>query len=245
VQPLPERVATDQFRQLGRSPGMPAEGELGGQPVLKGVQAELLQSLPLGLGEGLVGDVGQGRAAPQPERLPQHLGGRPRLAALQQPVALLGQRHEAGGVEVPGRDHQPVAGRLGDQHPRRRPGRATGFQRPAQVRHIGLQRGAGLGGLLLAPQLLDQPVERDHLVRMNQHHRQHGPLLGPPQLHPALAVHDLQGPEDPKLHRAPPPPDPPSCRTAQGAGRWLIIRARSPTRTCPRHWSLQHPAAGA
>jgi hypothetical protein len=80
---------------------------------------------------------------------------------------------------------------------------------------------------------------------VNQQHRQHGPLLGPPQLHPALAVHDLQGPEDPKLHRAPPPPDPPSCRTAQGAGRWLIIRARSSTRTCPRRRSFQHPVAGA
>ena len=79
---------------------MPAEGQLGGQPVLQGHQAKLLQPLPLGLGEGLVGHLGQGRPAPQPKRLPQHLGGRPRLAALQQPLALLGQRHKPGGIQV-------------------------------------------------------------------------------------------------------------------------------------------------
>ena len=179
VQPLPERVETDQLRQLGRGRGMPADGELGGQPVLE--SGRRCSSSRCRSAWAKASSATSARAGPpQPERLPQHLGRRPRLAVLQQPVALLGQRHEPGGVEVPGRDHQPVARGLGDQHPRRRPGRATGFQRPAQVRHIGLQRGAGLGGLLLAPQLLDQPVERHHLVRGTSNTASRARCLGRP-----------------------------------------------------------------
>ena len=53
-----------------------------------------------------------------------------------------------------GRQGRPPAGSrgLGDQHPRRRSRRAIGLQRPAQVRHVGLQRGGRLGRWLLAPQ---------------------------------------------------------------------------------------------
>ena len=57
------------------------ERQLGGQAVLQRGQAKLLQPLPLGLGErlvGYVGHVGQGRATPQPQRLPERLGSRAR-----------------------------------------------------------------------------------------------------------------------------------------------------------------------
>jgi hypothetical protein len=184
---------------------MPAKGEFVGQPVLQGHQAKLLQPLPLGLGEGLVGHLGQGGPAPQPKCLPQHLGRRPRLAALQQPMALLGQRHKTSGIQILSSDHQPVPRGLSDQHPRRRPGWATRLQRPAQVGDVGLQRGGRLRRWLLAPQLLDQPVQRDYLVGVHQEHRQQSALLGSSQLHQMLAVQDLQRSKDPELHRPPPP----------------------------------------
>jgi hypothetical protein len=41
---------------------------------------------------------------------------------------------------------------------------------------------------LLAPQLLDQRVQRHHLVGVHQQHGEQGALLGPSQLDPALAV---------------------------------------------------------
>jgi hypothetical protein len=198
-------MKANQLPELGGGHGMPTKSQLGGQPVLQDHQAKLLQPLPLGLGEGLVGHVGQGRPAPQPQRLPQHLGGLSGPAALQQPLALLGQRHETGGIQILSSDHQPVPRRPSDQHPRRRLSPTTRLQRPTQVGDIGLQRGGRLRGWLLAPQLLDQPVQRHYLVGVHQQHRQQSALLGSSQLHRMLVVQDLQRSKDPELHRPLPP----------------------------------------
>jgi hypothetical protein len=109
-------------------------------------------------------------------------GGRLGPLGLKQPMALLGKRHKTGGIHLPGRHHQAVAGGLGDQHTWRHPRRAIRLQHPAQVRHVGLQRGGRLAGWLLTPQLLDQPVQRHHLVGVHQQHRQQDALLWPSQL---------------------------------------------------------------
>ena len=131
VQALPERIAANQLLELGGGRGMPAKRQLGGQAVLQRGQAKLLQPLPLGLGERLVGHVGQGRPAPQPQRLPQHLGGRPRVA---RPPAADGPPRPApqSGRHQGPRAPPPAGSRgLGDQHPRQGASRAIRLEHPA------------------------------------------------------------------------------------------------------------------
>ena len=49
-----------------------AEGEVGLDPLLQADQAQLLEPRDLGLGEGLVAEVGEGRPPPQRQGGPQH-----------------------------------------------------------------------------------------------------------------------------------------------------------------------------
>jgi hypothetical protein len=64
VQTLPERKAADQLLEVGDGGGMPAKGQLGRQAILQRDQAKLLEPLPFGLCERLIGHVGQRRSTP-------------------------------------------------------------------------------------------------------------------------------------------------------------------------------------
>src|SRR5712692_452374 len=53
---------------------------------------------------------------------------------------------------------------------------------------------------MLVPQLVDQPIRRDDLVRPQEQDRQQLPLPAGPQLDRAIVVADLEWAEDPELH---------------------------------------------
>ena len=199
-QPLTEPVAAGQLLQLGDHGGVAAQVQVGGKAVFQRGNPQFLQPVPLGLGERLIGHLGQRRSPPQRQPLAQHPGRSRRPARLQQPVTLGGQRGKTGRIQVPGADHQPVAGGLAHQHPRRGPGRAVRLQRPPQIRHIRLQRGGRLRRRLLSPQLLDQPIQRHHMVSVDQQDREQHTLLGASQLDPALPVLGLERSQQPELH---------------------------------------------
>ena len=93
----------DQGLELGDERGVAAEGEVGVDAVLERVETQLLEPADLVLGEGLVGEVGQRRAAPEIERLSQTLGGAVGVAAIERLAALAGEALEAVGVDVVGR----------------------------------------------------------------------------------------------------------------------------------------------
>jgi hypothetical protein len=50
-----------------------AELELGGQPLLERVQAQVSKPAACGIGEGFVAELGERRPPPECERLPQQL----------------------------------------------------------------------------------------------------------------------------------------------------------------------------
>jgi len=168
VQPLAQRVGGYELFQLGGELIVPAQGQVGVDPGLQRGQPQLLQPGRLGPGERVVGQVGQHRAAPQPQRFAQH------LRRLGRPAGL--QRRPAGGEPVlePRRVQvllvhpQEVATAAGHQHLARLAPGAVRLQRPAQVEHIGLQRAGPPLGRIPAPDVVGEPVHRHDPVRLNQ-----------------------------------------------------------------------------
>ena len=109
VQALSQRVLADQPAQLTDHLGVAPAGQVRVDALGDAVQAELLEARDLGLRERLAPHVGQGRAAPERERLAQR---RRRLlgpSARQLDAALREQVGEAAGVERAGRQVHRVA----------------------------------------------------------------------------------------------------------------------------------------
>ena len=129
AQALVEGVLLDEELELGDEVGVAPELELGVDQLLARREAELLEPRDLECRERLVGDVGERRAAPEPERLAEapgalgDVGGRARLGA--EPL-------EAAEVDLVGRDVEHVPGVPGDEHVRP--------QRLAQERDVVLER---------------------------------------------------------------------------------------------------------
>ena len=126
------------------------------------------------------------------------------VAGREEVPAGASRRLEARGVQVLGCDHQPVTRRLTDEHTCRRTGRAGWFQQSTQMGYVGLQRADGLGWRLLAPQLVNQPVETHDTVRGHQQDRQDRALLGPTQHQRSLVGKHLERSKDLELQRPPP-----------------------------------------
>ena len=170
---------------------MASAGEVGLDPRAEAAEAQVVEPRDLGLGEALVGDVGQRRPAPELERVLQRGGRLPRLAARKllapQPQALL----EAVGVERARREPEAVAAALGHDQ-------VVAQRRPDARRHDV----DGVAGVLRAgalPQLVDDPVEVDRGAVAHEQQRQ--------EREGATARHaddlgfqlDLDGAEDPEL----------------------------------------------
>jgi hypothetical protein len=136
--------------------------------------------------EGVV-EIGENRAAPERERLPQRR--RRGLGIL--PARLLDQRLEAFAVERAGLDHDGVAGGPGDDR--------VPTERLAELRHVNLERRRRRVGRRPVPELVDEPIARDDPVRFEQEQRQQGPLLRPAERDRPTALQGLQRPEDPEL----------------------------------------------
>ena len=104
-------MATGQCLDVGDELPVPSQGELRRDPLLARRQAELLEADDLGPQRGLVGEVLEGRAPPQPERRPVGPGGRSGIARRPAP-RLAHQGLEPGGVELLGGRVQHVASRV-------------------------------------------------------------------------------------------------------------------------------------
>ena len=101
AQPLAERMRDDERFQLRDDGAVPAECELGVEPLLERAQPEFVEAGDLGLGEVVVGEVGEGLAAPELECLPDRGLRAGRISAGEPFSSLLQQRSEA----IRGRAH--------------------------------------------------------------------------------------------------------------------------------------------
>src|SRR5262249_51322516 len=129
--------------------------ELDLDPLFEDADPALLEARGLVLGEGLVHEIAERRAAPDRKRFSEPTCIRQCLEALE--------------VELAGLDPRGVA-------------RASAFDAVraeclAHPRDIGVERLAGIVGRLLAPDPVDQPVARDALVRVEEEDREQGALL--------------------------------------------------------------------
>lgn len=73
---------------------------------------------------------------------------------------------------------------------------------------MALERFRGRARRPLAPELVDQPVARDRLVRVQKKEDKESPLLPGTERKHSIAVSDLDRPEDPELHEVIVPPLP-------------------------------------
>ena len=170
---------------------MAPEREVGVDPLLERGQTAFLKALDVAAGELVVGEVGERGPAPQRERLAQL----PRRLARRGGARLLHELLEAVRVELARGDAQHVATGARQQH--------ILAERLAQLRDVALQRLGGGLRPLLAPELVDQALAPDELVRVQQQDRQQLALPAAADDKRSIAVSDLQRAEDPEVHFAP------------------------------------------
>ena len=159
-----------------------AEREVGVDAPLEGSEPQLLDPPDRRLRERLVGEVGERRPSPERERFAQPL----RDDRGRRSVGLLDELREMVEVELASLDAEQVARRLGfEPLPRR-------AERLPQLRDAHLQRGRAGGGRLVGPELVEQPVTRDDLVRVQKQQREQRPLTRPAERQRPPVDGDLQ-----------------------------------------------------
>ena len=184
-------MAGDQRLELADHVAVPAQGELGFDAPLERGEAQLLETGALVAGE-LLRELGQRRPAPQPERVPQELGRLRRISLIEFAPALGDETLEAGEIELILTDLEEVAGRTGVE-PRL-------GQRLPELRDVDLHHLLSGLGHVVPPELVDDPVAGDGVVRAQEQHCQQCPLLARGERQRLRAVDDFERAEKPKLH---------------------------------------------
>ena len=189
---LVEGMLGDRRLQLGDELGVVAQLELGVDEIRLGGRAQLLQPRHLEPGEGLVSEVGERRAAPEPDGLAQLR--RTDVRVLSPSVG--DEPLEATEVRLLGRCFEHVAGLAGDDHVR--------AERLAELRDVVLKRVLGRRRRLSGPELLDQLIGGNDLARPQQQQGEQRALLLARQRHRA------------RRRRAPPAGRASGCRACAG-----------------------------
>ena len=171
------------------------EREFGLDPLLDRDEPQVLEAIDLGPRERLVGEVGQGAAAPEPERGPERLERLPGLAGRVRSTALLQEPLESMDVDLLRCDPQHVAPGPGQEQLLR----VEALTQPGDLDVEVVARGAGRP---VGPQLVDHPVARDHLVGVQEQERDQRPLLRSPERNRPAVPNSFERPEQQELHLA-------------------------------------------
>ena len=182
--------------------------EIGVDAELDGLQAQLLEPGDLGLGERLVGEVLVRAAAPERQRLADHDRRRRRVAVDEQP-ALLEQLLEPPGVDVLRPHLEEVAGRAGEQERALRPPLPLGFERRTQAGDVHPQRALLVGAARAVPQLVQDPIGRQHRPGVGQQEAEERPLAVGAEAQRLAVALDLQATQCSILDAHPSPRSPP------------------------------------
>ena len=151
-----------------------SECEVGVDPVLERGEPQVLEAGDGGLGEGLEREVAERRTAPQRQRASQPRGPGLGVARGQGAATLRRQELETVKVDLLGRGLQAVTRPLRHDHP----GVADRF---AELRHVHLDAVRRRPWRLAAPELVDQAVDRDRLVRVQEEDREQRTLFRAPE----------------------------------------------------------------
>ena len=192
--PLAERMLGDELPELADDVRSATLRELGVDPTLGRRCAQLLEPGGFRPCELVVGELLQRRPSVEREGTDERFRSMCVLATLEQAGT---DANEPGGtlaVELAFVDDEPVPPADGQD--------AVAAERLPQAGDLDLERLRGVLGQLVAPDLFDQPVGGDRLVRMDEQGRQQPtrPAAGG-RKRPAVLL-DLQGSQDPELHSA-------------------------------------------
>ena len=173
AQPLPQRMPRDERLQLGHEVGVDPELEIGGDPILEHAQPQILEPMDVVLREVLQLRVGKRRASPESKRLAEH--DRPPLGLFLPRLA--DDVLETGEIELTSVELEHIAGRpcLEETRPQQLPQLRDGV---LQGRRRGSRR-------MLAPELIDETLSRDRLVRPQEQQRQQRALVPAAERHVA------------------------------------------------------------
>ena len=172
---LPERMLRDQRLQLSHQLLVAAECQIGVDPVEECREAELIQAFGFAERQTLQTHVGKRRAAPERQRLPQ-APGRPFRRLVTRPCPGARTRRSRARTARP----EPDTGPAGHE--------PIGSKKLAQRRHVALHQLGRARGRPLAPELVDQAVDGDGLVRVQQQHAKQAALLARAErYHPTLS----------------------------------------------------------
>ena len=176
-----QRVLADETLQLGDELAGQPEPEIGVDPVLDRLQSQLLEPGDLRLGPRLVGELLVGVTAPHRQPGPQRQGRARRIGLGQDPS--LGHRPlEPADIGVVTLDRQHVARRAGQQDRALRPLRSPRLECRPQARDVHPQRVVLVGPARLTPQLVEDPIRRQHRPGVGQQQREQRPLTERAQL---------------------------------------------------------------
>ena len=164
-------------------------------------QSQLLQPCRLTGRPWLGRKVGQRRPPPQIQRLgiePER-----RLGVAGRCASMLDQFGEPVRIDLVPIDGRQVSRALRDHQ---RPGHTDAFQRMPEPRDPALQSVRRVGRRVATPQGVNQRVARQHPTSGEQQQSQHGLLARRGEGPRRTIDHYLQRPQQPELHRSPPPP---------------------------------------
>jgi hypothetical protein len=195
VQPLAQRVLGNERVEPAVHLTVAARLEIALERELERGEAKLLEPPCLGHRERLVHEVGERRSAPERERPVRGLTG----AAVVVASRGLGEEPlEPGRVHRVVVEPQLVAATV--RHDLRS---AVLAEQLAELRHVELHHLRRAGGLILAPEALDQPVHRYGGVRVQGEQGQHCTLLRPTEGGRPIAELELDRAKNTYLHREP------------------------------------------
>ena len=196
-QPLPQRVGHDLPPQLGDDLGVASLCQAGRGERLDRVAPLLVEGVEQAAEGGVAPYTRSRRTSPVRERRAEPLGrGVDRPLLLQHPAGteLPVERVQ---VELPVVDLDEEPRAAGDE-----PGPA-GMVRigedPPQPHTVGADVGLRGQRRVFLPQQVGDPVQRQHLVGVQQQHQQQHALLRRAERHRSPVAPDLDGPEDPEL----------------------------------------------
>ena len=188
---LPQRLRSDEGFELRHELGVAAERKVCVHALLHRCDPQLLEAGDVGLGERLVGEIHERRAAPEGEGVAQRSPRSCRIASFERRAALVGQPREAMDVDVLSIHLEHVAGRARDERLR--------AQTLAELGDVDLHRVRGCLGRISRPEGLDEPVDGDDAARLEREDGQQRAQLLAAERDSHTAPARVQGAEESQL----------------------------------------------
>jgi hypothetical protein len=200
AQPLPPRVLAHERLQLADDGGGASEREVRLDPLLEGAEPELLEAGDLGLSKRFVGELTQRGAAPQSNGLMEEAGGGLDVGGRHRAPAVGEKLLEALGVQAAGLDPEQIPPGVRQQDRAGLALRPARLERLSEPGHVDLQGARRCRRRSRTPEIIDEAIAGDDLVRAQQEDREQRPLLGGDQGYRPALVADLEGSKDTELH---------------------------------------------